>query len=66
MKLLKGQKMSKIEERRAAGNMTLAAEEHLVRLDHDLLKDACPATRRIIAPIAAEQVRHYEAAKARA
>jgi hypothetical protein len=51
---------------RSAGKLTLADEAHLVRSDLALLSDACLATRRIIAPVAAEQVAHYEAAKARA
>ena len=54
---------SEVNALRAAGKLTLADEEHLVRLDHEIMRRACPATRRILAPVVAEQIAAYEAAK---
>lgn len=51
---------------RAAGKLTLADEEHLLRLYHDTIKRGGDHLRKLMAPAAAEQVEHYERAKARA
>lgn len=51
---------------RAAGKLTLADEERLVRLYHDTMSRGDARTRKIMAEAAAEQIEHYERAKAKA
>ena len=48
---------------RAAGKLTVEDEARLVWLDAVMVENGNDAVRRIMGPVVAEQVQHYEAAK---
>lgn len=57
--------MTTLDRLRRQGRLSLEDEAHILRLDHELLKHASPAARKVLAPVVKEQIGHYEAALAK-
>lgn len=58
--------MSEIERLRAAGKLTIADEEDIVRLDHEVMTRAVAKVREIVRPHVEANCAAYERAKAAA